>query len=116
MKVSDTSIYLEAAAIEKDVTVKIKSVRFPNDKDKGTDGKMIPAKNMILAYEGATKEHVICRTVQKQIRHLYGNDTAKWIGKRITLFQDTCQAFGEKKACIRVRNIDPETGRPPEAW
>ena len=116
MKVSDTSIYLEAAAIEKDTTVTISAVRGPNQQDKGTDGKMIPEKNLIIAYKGAKKEHICCRTVQKQIRNLYGNDTAGWIGKKITLFQDSCMAFGKKTACIRVRNIDPETGKEPQAW
>jgi len=116
MKVSDTSIYLEAAAIEKDTTVTISGVRGPTQQDKGTDGKMIPEKNLILAYKGAKKEHICCRTVQKQIRNLYGNDTAGWIGKKITLFQDSCMAFGKKTACIRVRNIDPETGKEPQAW
>lgn len=116
MKVSDTSTYLESGAIEKDVTLTIKSVRGPSDKDKGTDGKMIPAKNMILGYNGASKEHIICRTVQKQIRAIHGNDTAQWIGKKITIFQDSCMAFGKKSPCIRVRNVDPETGKQPEAW
>lgn len=116
MKVSDTSIYLEAAAIEKDTTVTIAGVRGPNQKDKGTDGKMIPEKNLILSYKGATKEHICCRTVQKQIRALYGNDTVGWTGKKITLFQDSCMAFGKQTACIRVRNVNPETGKAPEAW
>lgn len=116
MKVSDTSTYLEAAAIEKDVTVEIANVRAPGNQDKGTDGKQIPDKNLILGYKGAKKEHVICRTVQKQIRALYGNDTKGWIGKRITLHQDECMAFGKRTPCIRVRNIDPETGRKPEAF
>jgi len=116
MKVSDTSIYLEAAAIEKDTTVEIEAVRAPGAKDKGTDGKQIPDKNLIIRYKGAKKEHILCRTVQKQIRALYGNDTANWIGKRIILYQDTCQAFGQTVACVRVRNIDPLTGRAPDAF
>lgn len=116
LKVSDTSTYLEAAAIEGDVSVVIAGVRSPGEKDKGTDGKQIPDKNLILSYEKAKKEHVCCRTVQKQIRGLYGNDTAGWIGKKIILYRDSCMAFGKKTACIRVRNINPETGKAPEAW
>lgn len=116
MKVSDTATYLEAAAIEKDVTVTIAGVRGPGDKDKGTDGKMIPEKNLILSYEKAKKEHICCRTVQKQIRNLYGNETSNWIGKKITLYQDSCMAFGERVPCIRVRQIDPETGKAPTAF
>lgn len=116
MKVSDTATYLEAAAIEKDITVTIAGVRAPGAKDKGTDGKQIPDKNLILSYKGATKEHICCRTVQKQIRALHGNDTAGWVGKKVTLYQDSCMAFGEQRKCIRVRMIDPETGNKPEAW
>lgn len=116
MKVSDTSQYLEALAIEKDITVTIEGVRAPNDKDKGTDGQPIPAKNMVLRYKGASKEHICCRTVQKQIRAIHGNDTTKWLGKKIILHQTTCKAFGQTVPCIRVRNIDPTTGKPPTAF
>jgi hypothetical protein len=116
MKVSDTSIYLEAAALEKDTTVTIAGTRPVGSKDIGTDGKPMSEKSMILSYAGAKKEHVACRTVQKQIRALYGNDTANWIGKKITLYQDSCMAFGKRVQCIRVRNINPETGRAPEAF
>lgn len=117
MKVSDTSIYLEAAALEKDTTVTIEAFRLPTDKDMGKDGRPMSKTSAILRYKGASKEHVACRTVLKQIRAIHGNDMTKWIGKRVTLFQDTCNAFGNPKTpCIRVRNIDPETGRPPEAW
>lgn len=117
MKVSDTSTYLEAAALEKELTLTIKDVRQPGQKDIGTDGRPLGAKSVIIAYEGAKKEHVACRTVQKQIRALYGNDTEGWKGKKITLFPTTCNAFGNPKTpCIRVKNINPETGKAPEAW
>jgi len=116
MKVSDTSIYLEAAAIEKDCPVTIKSVRAIGAKDIGTDGKPMSEKSMVISYEGASKEHVACRTVQKQIRAIHGNDADKWAGKKIILYQDSCQAFGKKVQCIRVRNIDPATGKAPEAF
>ena len=116
MKVSDTSQYLEALAIEGEITVTIAGVRAPGNQDKGTDGKPIPEKNMILSYKGAKKEHICCRTVQKQIRAIHGNDTTTWPGKKITLWQTTCKAFGETVPCIRVRNIDPATGKPPTAF
>jgi hypothetical protein len=118
MKVSDTATYLETEALEgKDVTVTIESVRPTSPKDIGKDGKKMSEKSVIISYKGAKKEHVACRTVQKQIRNLYGNDTSNWIGKKITLFPDTCNAFGNPKTpCIRVRNINPETGKAPEAF
>lgn len=118
MKVSDTAIYLETEALEgKDVTVTIESIRPPSTKDKGKDGKPMSEKSVIIAYKGAKKEHIVCRTVQKQIRALYGNDMTGWTGKKITLYPTTCNAFGNPNTpCIRVRNINPETGKAPAAF
>lgn len=118
MKVSDTATYLETEALEgKDWTLTIESVRRPGEKDLGTDGRKLSDKSVIIRYKGASKEHVACRTVQKQIRALYGNDMTAWSGKKIVLFPTTCPAFGNPKTpCIRVRNINPDTGKAPEAW
>lgn len=106
MKVSDTSTFLETAALEgKDVTVTIESARSPGKDDKGLDGRAFNPSAMILRYKGKSKEHVCCRTVQKQIRRIHGNDTKNWIGKQITLYPTTCKAFGDPKTpCIRVRS------------
>jgi len=116
MKVSDTSTYLEAAVLgDRDVTVEIESARRPGPKDIGTDGRPISDKSVIIHYLGKEKGHVACRTTQKQIRRLHGDDITAWSGKKIILFQTTCDAFGQKDVpCIRVRNIDPATGAPPE--
>jgi hypothetical protein len=118
MKVSDTSTYLETEGLDgKDITVTIETVRPPNAKDIGTDGRQLGEKAVILKYKAAGKEHIACRTVQKQIRAIHGNDMAAWAGKKITLYPTTCKAFGNPKTpCIRVRNIDPATGKAPEAW
>jgi hypothetical protein len=118
MKVSDTSTYLETEALGgKDLTLTISAARFPSDKDIGTDGRKLGEKSVILAYKGAKKEHVVCRTAQKQIRLIHGNDITQWIGKEITIYPTTCNAFGKKDTpCIRVRNIDPATGKAPSAW
>lgn len=105
MKVSDTSTYLETAALEgKEITVTISGVRAPAKDDKGLDGRPLSPQSLIISYQGAQKEHIACRTVQKQIRRLYGNDTAGWIGKEITLYPTTCRAFGDPNTpCIRVK-------------
>tara|TARA_R110000772_G_scaffold78559_1_gene168542 strand:+ start:4520 stop:4846 length:327 start_codon:yes stop_codon:yes gene_type:complete len=104
MKVSDTSIYLEAAAITKDTPVTIAGARKPRSDEKGLDGRPFNPTCVILSYEKGTKEHVACRTTQKQIRALHGNDMDDWKGKKITLFPDTCKAFGNAfTPCIRVR-------------
>jgi hypothetical protein len=117
MKVSDTSTYLEAAALEGEITLEILGARVPVKTDIGTDGRPMSEKSVILSYKGAKKEHVACRTVQKQIRAIHGNDISGWKGKKIILFPTTCNAFGNPKTpCIRVKNIDPATGKAPEAW
>ena len=104
LKVSDLSPYLETEALGgKEATVTIESVRQPTAKDVGPNGR-IGRNRMILKYKGSEKEHVIGRTVQKQIRQLYGNDTAAWIGQKITLMPDTHSDFGKKnEPCIRVK-------------
>lgn len=106
MKVSDTSKFLEAMAFEEgqEVTVTIESVRYPSKDDKGLNGKTIERDHMILKYQGKTKEHVIGRLVQKQIRRQHGNETSGWAGKKITLYRTTCNAFGDPKTpCLRVK-------------
>jgi hypothetical protein len=114
VKVSDSSTYLEAAALKGEVTVTIEAVRPIGKDDKGLDGRPMNKKNVVITYKGATKPHVACRTAQKQIRaalaaeHGGGenawDDQERWIGKQITLFTTTCNAFGNPNTpCIRVR-------------
>ena len=51
------------------------------------------------------------RTIGKA---LGGFETNDWVGKRITLYPTTCQAFGETVDCIRIRDRAPakETEAP----
>lgn len=57
--------------------------------------------------QGIPAKWVLNRTCAKVIAQLYGHETADWIGKRITLFPTTCQAFGATVDCIRVRPAVP---------
>ena len=68
MKVSDSSTYLEAAALKGETAVTIESVRPIGKDDKGLDGRPMNKKNVVISYKNATKPHVVCRTAQKQIR------------------------------------------------
>ncbi len=111
MKVSDSSTYLEAGALKGDVSVTIQSVRPIGKDDKGSDGRQMDKKNVVITYKGATKDHVACRTTQKQIRAAlaaehggHWDDIDTWSGKSITLYPTTCNAFGNPKTpCIRVK-------------
>ncbi len=113
MKVSDTSTYLETEALEgKDLTVTIDDVRQPGRDDVGLDGRPISEKSVIITYRRASKPHIACRTVQKQIRAIHGNSMEAWKGRKITLYPTTCKAFGNPNTpCIRVR-LQDEDGNP----
>lgn len=50
----------------------------------------------------------------KAIAAMYGNDTADWVGKRITIYPTTTQMAGETVECIRVRPGVP-TGKAAPA-
>ena len=107
--------YLEAGDLDgKDVTLTIKYVREPDDGDIGKDGK--PIMRPFVGFEEAQREYAMPKTVARTVRTLYGNLYKHWIGRRITLFPTTCQAFGETVACIRVRSINPDTGEEPDLY
>ena len=106
MKVSESfGGFLEAEDLpeNKDVTVTIESVREPGKDDKGQDGK--PLDKPIIRLAKVKKEWVMNKTNSKVIRRLFGeNEMTNWIGKKVTLYRTTCNAFGDKnRPCIRVR-------------
>lgn len=50
-------------------------------------------------------------TNARMITKLLGSaDTAKWVGKTITIYPTMTMAFGEEQECIRVRPKLPEAG------
>ena len=107
--------FLEAGDLDgKDVTLKMKVVRQPGPNDKGLDGK--PIDKPIVVFENARKEWVLNKTNARTIRLLYGDQFGEWKGKAVTIYPTTCPAFGETVACIRVRSINPETGKEPDLF
>jgi hypothetical protein len=42
---------------------------------------------------------------------MYGNDTAKWVGKPIAIYATQTQFGGDTVECIRVRPTPPKGGR-----
>ncbi len=98
-----------------DVTLTIKAWRYAGAEDKGTDGKLM--KGTILSFEETDKELVLAKINHLAIRTIHGADPDEWIGKRVTFHPTTCAAFGDlKRPCIRVRYIDPETGKEPKLY
>lgn len=117
MKVSEAYPgYLEAGDLDrKEVTVTIAGHRPSGKEDKGKDGRAIDKP--ILSFKGTKKELVLNKTNARTVRCLYGNDMANWTGKKVILYPTTCNAFGDPNTpCIRVKEINPETGKAPEAW
>lgn len=66
-----------------------------------TSGKKKPKP--VLYFKGAKKRLPLPKTCAKRIAQLHGTRTEEWIGKTITIFATTCDAFGETVDCVRVR-------------
>lgn len=67
------------------------------------------SRKPILTFKGAQKKFAVNKTNGKTIARLYGTDTTKWIGKRITIYPTQTKFGPETVDAIRVR---PEA--PPE--
>jgi len=87
---------------EKDMKVTIEKVGVEDVV--GSDGKK--QSRPVLSFKGAKKRMVCCKTNAKTIARLHGTNTDDWIGKAVTLYPTTCQAFGETKECVRVRSTN----------
>lgn len=86
-----------------DTVVTIKDVR--PGKVKGDDGN--ESSKAIVTLSEFEKPWVCNITNAKCVANMYGNDTTKWRGKKITLFPTQVQAFGDSRDCIRVRPSKP---------
>jgi hypothetical protein len=82
----------------KDVTKTIKAVRI--EELEGEGGAKIKA---LVRFEGAKKEWVMPRTCGEALKLMFGTETDKWVGKRVTLFPTRVESFGEEVDAIRVR-------------
>lgn len=94
---------VDADGKKRDVTVTIASVEA--QRIVGEGGKT--NKKPVLKFVGKDLPMVVGKTVAKTIAAMYGNDTAAWIGKKITLYATTTEVGGETKDCIRVRPMVP---------
>jgi hypothetical protein len=82
----------------------------------GSEGRKL-TKGTVLMFKESDKELVANVTNFATIKSIHGKDPDDWGGKQITLYPCTTR-FGKNPAvpCIRVRNIDPATGKPPTAF
>lgn len=76
-----------------------------------------PSRKAMISFVGVKKKYAAGAQFMEAIRDLYGTpNPKKWYGKLITLYATTCDAFGSKKDCIRVRNVKPKDDAPqPES-
>jgi hypothetical protein len=94
--------YLEALHLDGGKAVlEISKVADPNTVQ-AADKKLIDKP--ILYFTKTDKGLIVNKTNAKAIARVHGNEMDGWVGKSITLFATTCEAFGEKGVpCIRVR-------------
>lgn len=100
----------------RDVTLTISRVFVDDLKtDRGSEKKPVVQFEELdrkrRAGEANPYKWVLNRTCAKVVAKLYGPETDDWVGKRITLFATTCQAFGQTVDCIRVRETAPPAPR-----
>ena len=66
-------------------------------------GKSAKRRAPVVTFKGRRKKLVLNATNGRLIADMYGNDTRKWIGQRITLYPTTTR-FGPKTVdCVRVK-------------
>ena len=92
--------------LDKDVTLTIRKVQ---QEDVMNPRTWKPSRKVTLYFEKASKSLVLNRTNMDLIGKLYGYELSGWVGKRITLYRDKCDAFGKKNVpCVRVRPSTPK--------
>ena len=73
------------------------------------------SKKPFVKIKGRIKKLALNKTNGKTVARLYGNDTAAWAGKLITLFPTTTEFGGETVDCIRIRPFVPQRKGQPAA-
>jgi hypothetical protein len=62
----------------------------------------------VVYFEKTEKGLVLNKTNAKTIAGLYGTNVDEWVGRRVELYATECQAFGERKECIRIKPTVPK--------
>lgn len=104
------SDYLFAFHLQgREVTLKI--ARVESGLVKGEKGKK--DRKPVVYFAGKEKGLALNKTNGKTIAGLYGNDTAQWIGKLVTLYPTTTEFGRETVDCIRIRPGVPRGKESP---
>ncbi len=103
MKVTDAfkGNFIEALHLgTKDAVMTIESVDDPNT-IKSADKKLIDKP--IVRFKGTDVGFILNKTNARAIGLAHGNEMNGWVGKQITIYATTCEAFGDTVPCVRVR-------------
>lgn len=71
------------------------------------------SKRPVVKFEGKEKGMVFNKTNANITAKMYGPDTTKWVGKRITIYPTTTKFGADTVDCIRVRPTIPTDGKKP---
>lgn len=88
--------HIEASELSGDTVVTIKGVRFA---DVGEE----KVNRGVVDFAEFDRGMVLNRTNLKRIISHHGNDTEKWIGKKVTIYPSETDYAGRTVPCIRVR-------------
>lgn len=75
----------------------------------GEKGRKTRKPFLVFAGKSGEKKLALNKTNGKTVAKLYGTDTDKWIGKRVTLYPTTTDFGGETVDCIRIKPTVPKS-------
>jgi hypothetical protein len=94
------SKYVKAADLMgREITKTIKTVKL--EELEGVDGTK--KAKVIVYFSDSQKMWVVPRTCGEALRAMFGEETEKWAGKRVTLFSKKVDSFGEEVDAVRVK-------------
>jgi hypothetical protein len=99
----DQSRFLRAEDVPQEKTLRIKNATQETFGD-GAERK----QKLVLGFTNTEKGLVLNRTNNRAIRAAYGDDTAGWAGKLITVFQTQAEYRGRLGPALRVRIPPPK--------
>ena len=101
----DQSRFLRAEDVPQEKTLRIKSAT-----EELIGAAAEREQKLVLWFTNTEKGLVLNRTNNRAIRAAYGDDTAGWAGKLVTLFQTMSDFKGRLVPALRVRIPPPKSG------
>jgi hypothetical protein len=89
----------------RDVTVEIERVQAAELFLRDANAKK---KKPVVSFKGTEKKLVLNKTNSETIATMYGYDTRKWVGQKVTLYPTTARCGRETVDAIRVRPKVPQ--------